>query len=96
MFILVAGVVVSAVLYIYYKVMILKSKDTLTQKYFNGKARLCLGAFILLFGINQYFYYESTLSIVIGAIFVLLGGMHAVRGFNEARHYQKEYRRLTS
>ena len=54
-------IVVSAVLYIYYKVAILKSNDELTQKYFNGKARLCLGTFLLFFGINQYLFYKTQL-----------------------------------
>lgn len=88
------GIVISIVLYVYYKVAIVKSKDILTQKYFNGKSRLCLGAFILLFGINQYFFYESTLSILIGIVFVLLGAMQIYRGYSEARHYRNEYRRL--
>ncbi|MCM3741166.1 YtpI family protein [Oceanobacillus luteolus] len=88
------GIVISLVLYVYYKVAIVKSKDILTQKYFNGKSRICLGAFILLFGINQYFFYETTLSLIIGIIFVLLGGLQVTRGYNEARHYRNEYRRL--
>ncbi|MCF3943346.1 YtpI family protein [Oceanobacillus alkalisoli] len=94
MIIFTIGIVISIVLYVYYKVAIVKSKDILTQKYFNGRSRLCLGAFILLFAINQYFFYESVISIFIGIIFALLGGMQIIRGYNESRHYKKEYRRL--
>lgn len=90
------GIVVSLVLYVYYKVAIVKSKDVLTQKYFNGRSRICLGAFILLFGINQYLFYETVLSIVIGVIFVFLGSLHFIRGYNEQKHYRNEWRRLNA
>lgn len=87
-------IVITAVLYIYYKVAILKSKDELTQKYFNGKARFCLGTFILFFGINQYVFYQTRLSLFIGIIFVLLGALQLYRGLMEAKHYRSEWRRL--
>lgn len=89
-------IVVSAVLYIYYKVAILKSKDVLTQKYFNGRARMCLGAFLLFFGINQYLFYLSKTSLFIGAVFVLFGALQLTRGFKESKHYRNEWRRLNA
>lgn len=87
-------IVISAVLYIYYKVAILKSNDELTQKYFNGKARLCLGAFLLFFGINQYVFYKTQLALFICLIIVLFGALQMFRGFKESRHYRNEWRRL--
>jgi len=87
-------IVISITLYVYYKVAIVKSKDILTQKYFNGKSRICLGLFILFFGVNQYFFYESGLSLFIGIIFALLGMMQLIRGYKEARHYRNEWRKL--
>ncbi|WP_087971903.1 YtpI family protein [Oceanobacillus rekensis] len=87
-------IVITAVLYIYYKVAILKSNDELTQKYFNGKARLCLGTFLLFFGINQYIFYKTQLALFICLIIVLFGALQMYRGFKEARHYRNEWRRL--
>ncbi|WP_040979765.1 YtpI family protein [Oceanobacillus jeddahense] len=87
-------IIVSAVFYIYYKVAILKEKNTLTQKYFNGRARSCLGAFLIAFAINQYTLYLTQLSLFIGLAIFALGLMQLIRGFKEARHYQKEWRRL--
>ncbi|WP_067727549.1 YtpI family protein [Oceanobacillus damuensis] len=87
-------IIVSAVLYIYYKVAILKNNDELTQKYFNGKARLCLGTFLLFFGINQYTFYQTQFSLFIGILFGILGGLQMYRGFAEAKHYRSEWRRL--
>ncbi|HLT55761.1 MAG TPA: YtpI family protein [Bacillota bacterium] len=87
-------IIFSVVFYVYYKVAILKSKDILEQKYFNGKARLCLGAFLLFFAINQYVFYKTQLSLFIGIIFITLGTLHIVRGYKESKHYRNEFRRL--
>ncbi|WP_080874931.1 YtpI family protein [Oceanobacillus timonensis] len=87
-------IIISAVFYIYYKVAILKEKSTLTQKYFNGRARSCLGAFLIAFAINQYALYLTQLSLFIGLVIFIFGVMQLIRGFKEAHHYQKEWRRL--
>lgn len=86
--------VISIALYVYYKVAIVKSKDILVQKYYNGKSRVCLGTFILFFGVNQYFFYNSTISLIIGLIFIALGAMQGYRGYKETKHYRGEWRRL--
>ncbi|GGA82034.1 YtpI family protein [Ornithinibacillus halotolerans] len=87
-------IAISIVLFIYYKVAILKTKDGLTQRYFNAKSRICLGLFILCSGIYQYPLYQSKTSLYIGIVFVLLGGLQVVRGFKESKHYRNEWRRL--
>lgn len=87
-------IVVSIVLYIYYKVAILRTKDELSQHYLNSKSRICLGTFILLFGINQYLYYQTRIALFIAAIFAFLGILQLVYGFKTAKHYRKEWRRL--
>lgn len=87
-------IMISIVLYIYYKVAILRSKDELTQVYFNAKSRVCLGSFILLFGVNQYLFYESKLALFIGIIFLVLGGLQINYGLKEAKHYRNEWQRL--
>lgn len=87
-------IILSITFFIYYKVSILKTKDELTQLYFNARSRMCLGTFVSASGINQYIFYQSKLALFIGIIFLILGIMQIVRGYNEAKHYQKEYRRL--
>lgn len=87
-------IVVSAVLWVYYKVAILREKDGLTQAYFNARSRMCLGSFVFFFGINQYIFYQTRLSLFIGIVFLLLGGMQAVRGIREVKHYKREWRRV--
>ncbi|GAA0429584.1 YtpI family protein [Lentibacillus halophilus] len=87
-------IVLSAVFWIYYKVAILKSGDGLTKEYFNAKSRVCLGSLIFFFGINQYMFYETRLSLFIGIVFLFFGGLHLYVGMKEARHYRNEWRRL--
>ncbi|MBM7597712.1 hypothetical protein JOC34_000069 [Virgibacillus halotolerans] len=87
-------IVLSLVLYVYYKVAILKTRDALTQAYYNAKSRLCLGSFVFFFGINQYIFYLTRLSLFIGIIFLIFGGMQMYVGFKQVRHYRKEWKRL--
>ncbi|MBM7554973.1 YtpI family protein [Thalassobacillus pellis] len=86
-------ILVSAVLYIYYKVSITRSNDPLTQLYLNGRAKICLGSFVFFFGINQYLFYETKLSLFIGIVFLVLGGMQMTNGYKSSQHYRNEYRK---
>lgn len=94
MFIIAIFIMLSIVLYIYYKVSILRTKDSLTQRFINAKARVCLGSFLILFGINQYISYQTKLVLLISIVFLILGTMQAVDGVKEAKHYKKEWQRL--
>lgn len=87
-------IMISIVLYIYYKVSILRTKDPLTQVYFNAKARICLGSFIFFFGINQYLLYGTKISLFIGILFLALAILQINRGLKEAKHYRNEWKRL--
>lgn len=94
MFIIAVLIAISIVMYIYYKVSILKTKDTLSQKYINGKAKICLGGFLIFFGINQYMAYQVKFVLIISIIFIALGILQAVDGYKRAKHYRSEWRRL--
>lgn len=87
-------IVLSAVLYIYYKVAIIREKDPLTQRYFNGKAKICLGICLSTFAISQYLNYLTQISLFIGIIWLVFGIFQLVRGIGETRHYRSEWRRL--
>lgn len=73
MFILPVIIAVSIILYVYYKVAIIRNNDPLTQLYYNAKARIFLGSFIFFFGINQYLFYQTKISLYIGIVFLVLG-----------------------
>lgn len=87
-------IMLSLVMYVYYKVAILKTKDNLTQAYFNAKSRICLGSFVFFFAINQYIFYQTKISLFIGIVFLVLGWMQLLRGFKEVKHYRNEWKRL--
>jgi len=87
-------IVISIFLYVYYKVTILRTKDSLTQHYINAKSRICLGTFILFFGINQYLHYQTKTALFVAIPFAILGILQLNRGIKEARHYRKEWQRL--
>lgn len=94
MLIFVFFIIVSIVMYIYYKVAILKTKESLIQKYYNAKARIFLGIFLISFGINQYINHQIKLILIISIIFLLLGILQVVDGYKQAKHYRNEWRRL--
>lgn len=87
-------IVLSIVMYVYYKVTILRTKDSLSQKYINAKAKICLGSFLIFFAINQYIAYQVKFVLVISLIFFVLGIMQIVDGFKRAKHYKGEWNRL--
>src|SRR5699024_4130956 len=87
-------IVLSIVMYVYYKVTILKTKDSLSQKYINAKAKMCLGSFLIFFAINQYIAYKVKYVLIISLIFFVLGIMQIVDGFKRERHYKGEWNRL--
>lgn len=94
MLIIALCIMISVVMYIYYKVAILKTKDSLSQKYINAKSRICLGCFLIFFAINQYLAYQLKFILIISIIFIFLGTLQLIDGFKEARHYKNEWRRL--
>ncbi len=94
MFIFAILIMISIVLYVYYKVAILKTKDKLSQKYINAKSRIFLGTFLIFFGINQYIAYQTKIVLFISIVFLILGSMQMIDGFKEAKHYRNEWKRL--
>lgn len=96
MFIFAAIMIIAIVLFVYYKVGILKEREKLVQVYLNAKSRVCLGAFILFFGLNQYILYQTKFSLFIGIVFIVLGFAQSLRGFKEAKHYKNEWKRLNT
>lgn len=87
-------IVLSLIFYVYYKVAIIKSDESLTQRYLNAKSRICLGGFVIFFAINQYLFYQTKISLFIGIAFMVLGGLQVSRGLKEAKHYRSEWQRL--
>ncbi|TFB25038.1 hypothetical protein E3U55_01200 [Filobacillus milosensis] len=88
-------IVVTFVLYIFFKVQILRSKDTLYMHFTNAKARMALGGFLSIFGMNQYYYYQTQLALFICIAFLVLGIAQIVYGYKLFKHYRGEMIRLS-
>ncbi|MCA1021895.1 hypothetical protein GLW04_09060 [Halobacillus litoralis] len=86
-------ILVSLVLYIYYKVMVIRARDPLTQEYLNSRSKIFLGGFVFFFAINQYVFYQTRLSLFVGLVFLILGAAQARLGWKASRHYQQEYKK---
>ncbi|MGM8213588.1 YtpI family protein [Virgibacillus sp. W0430] len=89
-------IVLSIVLYVYYKVAIVKSKDRLEQAYFHAKSRICLGSFVFFFGINQYIFYQTKFSLFVAIVFMVLGGLQLFIGWKETKFYRKQWKELNT
>ncbi|SHN05832.1 YtpI family protein [Gracilibacillus kekensis] len=84
-------IVLSFIIYLYYKVMITRDHDPLTQEIKNAKARIALGTFISFFGINQYLFYETQLALFIALLFLLIGIIQGYGGLKRFKHYKQEF-----
>lgn len=83
-------IILSITLYIYFKVTILRTTDTLEIYIANSKARIALGSFVFFFGINQYIFYETQVSLFIGILFLVIGGMQMNIGRKMLGHYRSQ------
>lgn len=81
-------IVVSIVLYFFYKVKAFRTKRVIERNWINTKASIALGSFLVFFGINQIFLrYDSIVALVVSIIFILLGLANVVLGYKAYRHY---------
>lgn len=91
MFILPVIIIISLTMYIYYKVRILRMNHIIEQYYTNAKARIALGLFITAFGINQYIYYQTQISLFIGILFITLGVYNISFGWKSKNYHRQKY-----
>ena len=86
-------IVVSFVAYFYYKTKEFRSTLPIRKKWYNAKAGLALGIFVIVFGINTCIVYPSLVGFLIAAVFILIGAVKAFSSYKRVRHegqYVKE------
>ncbi|MYL34130.1 hypothetical protein GLW08_07705 [Pontibacillus yanchengensis] len=83
-------IVLSATLYLYFKVSILRQNDPLYQEYTNSKARIALGTLLIAFAINQYAFYQTKIALYICLVLLVLGIMQLVYGVKTTKFYGKQ------
>jgi hypothetical protein len=77
----------SLAFYAYYKIKYFRSTRPMERRWISAKSSIALGAFVLFFGINQFFIHQTTISLIIGIVFLLIGGGSAWAGLRAYKHY---------
>lgn len=89
-------IVLSFLLYFYFKVKQLRSDYPIAKKWHANRALVTLGSLLFFFGLNQLSLFPSTLTYVISALFIALGLFSMVHYYKAAKHYgqfvEEEYR----
>lgn len=80
-------IIFSLSFYIYFKIKSIRTKKPNEKKWISGKSSIALGIFVLFFGINTIFMMRSTLSIIIGFIFIIIGALTVYGGHKVYKHF---------
>jgi hypothetical protein len=79
-------IVVSAVFYIFYKVKYFQTKAPMEKKWISTKGNIAIGVFLISFGLNQIII-ATTIALIVGMIFILLGAANVFFGYKAYKHY---------
>lgn len=85
--ILVMLIVLSFAFYIFYKVKYVRSRRPAEKKWLSAKSSIALGLFVALFGLNQLFLFQTTVTYIVGAIFIIVGLMSVYGGIKAYKFY---------
>jgi O-antigen/teichoic acid export membrane protein len=85
--VLVVIIVISLAFYVYYKAKVYRSKNQLIKQWTSAKSSIALGVFVAFFGLNQLFLYRSSISLIVGILFLLVGLGSCWAGYRAYKHY---------
>lgn len=80
-------IIISLAFYLFYKIKSIRSHLPLEKKWISGKSSIALGAFVAFFGINQLFLFQSTVTYIVAAVFILIGGFSIMGGYKMYKFY---------
>ncbi|MDM5228876.1 YtpI family protein [Cytobacillus sp. NJ13] len=80
-------IIVSFSFYIFYKVKFFRSKQPAERQWISAKSRIALGSFVAIFGLNQLFLYNTTTALIVGIVFILIGGLSIWGGIKAYKFY---------
>lgn len=87
MIIFVFLIVISFSFFIYYKTKYFRTKLPMQRAHLTGKSSISLGLFVTLFGLNQLFLFQSTVTYIVAAIFIIIGGSSVLGGIKMYKYY---------
>ena len=85
--ILVTLIVLSLGIYVFYKIQTVRTKMPMEKKWISGKSSMALGAFVALFGVNQLFLFQTNVTYIIAAVFILVGLFSVWGGYKMYKFY---------
>ncbi|KOS67648.1 hypothetical protein AEA09_03145 [Lysinibacillus contaminans] len=85
--IFVFAIIISFVVYFYFKTKQFRSALPIAKNWYKCKANIGLGAFILLFALNQAYLFPGLYTFIIVAILVILGIFVIMENVKKVRHY---------
>ncbi|GAE34127.1 YtpI family protein [Halalkalibacter akibai] len=80
-------IVVSAVFFLYNKIKSWKVTESLLKRIYQTKSTYALGFFLTAFGANLLIFPRSTIDMIVGAVFSILGIANVIFGYRASRHY---------
>ncbi|EMI10706.1 YtpI family protein [Anoxybacillus gonensis] len=80
-------VIFSLSFYLYYKIKYFRSKRPMERKWISAKSSIALGSFVFFFAINQFFIHRSTVSLIVGIVFLFVGAGSIWGGYRAHRYY---------
>ncbi|WP_338470492.1 YtpI family protein [Niallia sp. XMNu-256] len=80
-------IVFSLVFYLFYKTKYFRSKLPAEKRWLSAKSSIALGSFVGLFGINQLFLYQTTVTYIIAGIFIVLGAINVRAGIKAYKYF---------
>lgn len=87
--IFVFAIIISFVIYFYFKTKQFRSPLPITKNWYKSKANVSFGVFILVFGVNQAYLFPGIYTFIIVAILVVLGILVITENIKKTRHYGK-------
>lgn len=78
--------VLAITMYLYYKTKFFRTKDQQERVWLTCKSNIALGLFVFFFGINQLVVWDTTITKIIGILFLIVGALSVFQGF---RIYRK-------
>lgn len=85
--ILVIFIILSLAFYIFYKVKFVRSRQPVEKKWISSKSSMALGLFIALFGINQLFLFQTTVTYIVAVIFIIMGILSVWSGWKAYKYF---------
>ncbi|UII57975.1 YtpI family protein [Cytobacillus spongiae] len=80
-------IIFSLSFYVFYKVKFFRCNRPVEKKWISAKSSVALGSFVGLFGLNQLFLYQTTVTYIVAAIFIVLGIANIIGGIRAYKYY---------